>query len=107
MDLGPCPKTHSDRIIKQFQEYQQANPHDPRVLAYKQEHEATLYGIIEECDRRIRASQRKLEKTPEENRKTVDLVRVVVLRWPEFTPHLRISCLSLDSLRVRCARRTR
>jgi len=31
---------------------------------------------VDECDRRIRGSQRKLEKTPEENRKTVDLVRV-------------------------------
>lgn len=88
MDLGPCPKTHSDRIIKQFQEYQQANPHDPRVLAYKQEHEAALYGFIEECDRRIRASQRKLEKTPEENRKTVDLVRVVS-SCPQTSVHVR------------------
>lgn len=90
MDLGPCPKTHSDRIIKQFQEYQQANPHDPRVMAYKQEHEAALYGFIEECDRRIRASQRKLEKTPEENRKTVDLVRAsVALMYTSLDPAAR------------------
>lgn len=74
MDLGPCPKMHSDRILKQFQEHTAANPHDPRVHAFKQEHESALFGFVDECDRRIRASQRKLEKTPEENRKTVDLV---------------------------------
>ena len=74
MDLGPCPKTHSERILKQFQEHVAAQPNDPRITAFKQEHENTLFGFIEDCDRRIRASQRKLEKTPEENRKTMDLV---------------------------------
>ena len=51
-----------------------AQPNDPRIAAFKQEHENTLFGFIDDCDRRIRASQRKLEKTPEENRKTMDLV---------------------------------
>lgn len=76
MDIGPCPKLHSDRILKQFQEAQTANPNDPRIKAFKQEHENSLYRFIEDCDRRIRNSQRKLEKTPEENKKTVDLVCV-------------------------------
>lgn len=75
MDLGPCSKTHSDRILKQFQDAQAANPGDTRISAFRQEHENNLYGFVDECDRRIRGSQRKLEKTPEENRKTVDLVR--------------------------------
>lgn len=74
MDIGPCPKVHSDRILKQFQEAQAANPNDPRIAAFKQEHENNLYGFVDDCDRRIKMSQRKLEKTPEENRKTVDLV---------------------------------
>ncbi len=74
MDLGPCPKTHSETILKQFNEHVQAHPHDPRVEAFRREHEAALFGFVDDCDRRIRASQRKLEKTPEENRKTVDLV---------------------------------
>lgn len=75
MDIGPCPKVHSDRILKQFQDAQAASPADPRISAFKQEHENNLYGFVEDCDRRIKMSQRKLEKTPEENRKTVDLVR--------------------------------
>lgn len=74
MDLGACPKTHSDRILKQFKEAEAAVPQDPRINIFRQEHENTIYHFVDECDRRIRASQRKLEKTPEENRKTVDLV---------------------------------
>ncbi|WVR06769.1 hypothetical protein IAU60_003804 [Kwoniella sp. DSM 27419] len=77
MDLGPCPKIHSDRILKQFQEHAVSHPADPRVNAFRQEHENNLYGIVDDVDRRIRASQRKLEKTPEENRKTVDLMREI------------------------------
>ena len=74
MDLGPCPRSHSDRILKQFQEHVAAKPNDTRVAAFRQEHENALFGFVDDCDRRIRGSQRKLEKTPEENRKTVDLV---------------------------------
>ncbi|EIW65997.1 small nuclear ribonucleoprotein [Tremella mesenterica] len=77
MDLGSCPKIHSDRILEQFKEAQAADPDDPRIASYKREHENNLYSFVEECDRRIRASQRKLEKTPEENRKTVDLMREI------------------------------
>lgn len=77
MDLGPCPKTHSDRILKQFKEAEAADPRDPRILGFKQEHENNIYQFVDECDRRIRASQRKLEKTPEENRKTIDLMKEI------------------------------
>ena len=77
MDLGPCPKTHSDRILKQFQEHCKADPSDPRIASFKAQHEASLYGFVDDCDRRIRAAQRKLEKTPEENRKTVDLMKEI------------------------------
>ncbi|WWC89012.1 uncharacterized protein L201_003929 [Kwoniella dendrophila CBS 6074] len=77
MDLGPCPKIHSDRILKQFQEHALQNPNDPRVGMFRQEHENKLYGFVDDVDRRIRASQRKLEKTPEENRKTIDLMREI------------------------------
>ncbi|WWC62191.1 uncharacterized protein I303_104786 [Kwoniella dejecticola CBS 10117] len=77
MDLGPCPKIHSDRILKQFQEHAMGHPADPRVNAFRQEHENKLYGFVDDVDRRIRASQRKLEKTPEENRKTIDLMREI------------------------------
>lgn len=74
MDIGPCPKIHSDTILKQFNEALAAVPRDPRISIFKQEHENNVYGFVDDCDRRIKMAQRKLEKTPEENRKTVDLV---------------------------------
>lgn len=74
MDIGPCPKVHSDSILKQFKEALEQVPRDPRIGIYKQEHENHIYGFVDDCDRRIKMAQRKLEKTPEENRKTVDLV---------------------------------
>jgi len=95
MDLGPCPKTHSDRISKQFAEHLIAHPHDPRIAGYKQAHENHLYGFVEDCDRRIRASQRKLEKTPEENRKTVDLVSRPCLSFNSYKSPLQ--CLNFSS----------
>jgi RNA-binding protein Luc7-like 2 len=74
VDIGPCPKVHSDTILKQFKEALEQVPRDPRIGIYKQEHENHIYGFVDDCDRRIKMAQRKLEKTPEENRKTVDLV---------------------------------
>ena len=74
VDIGPCPKVHSDSILKQFKEALEQVPRDPRIGIYKQEHENHIYGFVDDCDRRIKMAQRKLEKTPEENRKTVDLV---------------------------------
>lgn len=96
MDLGPCPKIHSDRILAQFQEACRAPHPDPRIAVYRQEHENVLYGYIEDCDRRIRMSQRKLEKTPEENRKTVDLVSSLILRFLPFMSGGRQEAYSVD-----------
>lgn len=37
-----------------------------------------IMAFVDECDRRIRAAQRRLEKTPEENNRTTALVRITV-----------------------------
>ena len=42
-------------------------------------HITQVRGFVEECDRRIRAAQRRLEKTPEENNRTTALVRPTIL----------------------------
>jgi hypothetical protein len=91
MDLGTCPKTHSERILKQFKEAEAASPPDSRIAMFRQEHENTIYRFVDECDRRIRASQRKLEKTPEENRKTVDLVGTCVWMWCCYQGYLDLA----------------
>ncbi|KAI5450693.1 splicing factor, variant 2 [Naganishia albida] len=77
MDMGPCPKLHSDKIAKAFQEAKAANPLDPRFAAFEQEYQNNIYAFVDDCDRKIRMSQKRLEKTPEENRRTVDLMKEV------------------------------
>jgi RNA-binding protein Luc7-like 2 len=74
MDMGPCPKLHSEAIAKKFQEAKAQNPSDPRFAAFEQEYQNNIYAFVDDCDRKIRMSQKRLEKTPEENRRTVDLV---------------------------------
>ena len=59
---------------------------------FKQEHENHIYGFVDDCDRRIKMAQRKLEKTPEENRKTVDLVSLGCQSFGSFFwPKIRAS----------------
>jgi hypothetical protein len=75
MDLGPCPKIHNEKVAAAFKADREKNPSDPRFGAFEQEYQNNIYAFVEDCDRKIRASQRRLEKTPEENAKGVNLVR--------------------------------
>lgn len=77
MDLGPCPRLHSDKIVKAYNEAKAKNPLDPRFAAFEQEYQNNIRAFMDDCDRKIRASQRRLEKTPEENKRTVDLMKEV------------------------------
>jgi hypothetical protein len=43
----------------------------------RREYENNILGFVEECDRRIRAAQKRLEKTPEENNRTTALVSML------------------------------
>ncbi|KAA1083174.1 splicing factor [Puccinia graminis f. sp. tritici] len=43
----------------------------------RREYENNILGFVEECDRRIRAAQKRLEKTPEENNRTTGLMREI------------------------------
>ncbi|CAE6426650.1 U1 snRNP-associated protein usp106 OS=Schizosaccharomyces pombe (strain 972 / ATCC 24843) GN=usp106 PE=1 SV=1 [Rhizoctonia solani AG-1 IB] len=77
MDLGPCPKSHTERLKTDFNEAREKNPNDPRFDQFQREYEANISSFVEECDRRIRAAHRRLEKTPEENAKTTNLMREI------------------------------
>jgi hypothetical protein len=79
MDLGPCPKSHTERLKTDFNEAREKNPNDPRFDQFQREYEANISSFVEECDRRIRAAHRRLEKTPEENAKTTNLVGSTVI----------------------------
>ena len=91
MDLGQCPKLHSQKLKDDYENaVQQAlkamndpsskdqPPYSVKELeGLKREYERNIMSFVEECDRRIRAAQRRLEKTPEENNKTTNLMREI------------------------------
>lgn len=74
MDLGACPKSHTERLKTEFLADLEANPNDPTFARFQMEYESNIFAFVDECDRRIRTAQRRLEKTPEENAKTTNLV---------------------------------
>jgi len=77
MDLGACPKSHTDRLKTEFIEAKAKDPNDPRFARFQAEYESNIFAFVDECDRRIRAAHRRLEKTPEENAKTTNLMREI------------------------------
>jgi len=77
MDLGACPKSHTERLKTEFLAAKTANPSDPTFARFQKEYEANIFQFVDECDRRIRAAHRRLEKTPEENAKTTNLMREI------------------------------
>ena len=74
MDLGACPKSHTERLKTEYLQAKEANPSDPVFARIQAEYESNIFAFVDECDRRIRAAHRRLEKTPEENAKTTNLV---------------------------------
>lgn len=84
MDLGACPHSHQAKLKKEYEtEFKlAANRKSERdahyqlqeLVSMRNEYERNLMGFVDDCDRRIRMSQRRLEKTPEENNKTTALV---------------------------------
>lgn len=74
MDLGACPKSHTERLKTEYNAAKVATPNDPVFARFQKEYESNIFSFVDECDRRIRAAHRRLEKTPEENAKTTNLV---------------------------------
>ena len=74
MDLGACPKSHTERLKTEFLAAREAEPNNPIFHKFQMEYESNIFAFVDECDRRIRAAHRRLEKTPEENAKTTNLV---------------------------------
>ncbi|KAG1756644.1 uncharacterized protein EDB91DRAFT_1093757 [Suillus paluster] len=77
MDLGACPKSHTERLKTEFLAAKEATPSDPIFARFQMEYESNIFAFVDECDRRIRAAHRRLEKTPEENAKTTNLMREI------------------------------
>ncbi|KAI5476253.1 RNA-binding protein Luc7-like 2 [Pseudohyphozyma bogoriensis] len=83
MDLGACPRTHSQKVKNEYealvkQAEDEKDEHKIHQLNnLKMDYEKVIFGFVDECDRRIRAAQRRLEKTPEENNRTTNLMREI------------------------------
>ncbi|KAJ7698971.1 small nuclear ribonucleoprotein [Mycena rosella] len=77
MDLGACPKSHTERLKTDYNAAKEANPTDPIFNRFQLEYESSIFSFVDECDRRIRAAHRHLEKTPGENAKTTNLMREI------------------------------
>ncbi|KAI9600225.1 hypothetical protein H4Q26_000002 [Puccinia striiformis f. sp. tritici PST-130] len=86
--LGACAKTHSQKLKGEYEAALKRNESDdpeesteivsPQELqSMRREYENNILGFVEECDRRIRAAQKRLEKTPEENNRTTALMREI------------------------------
>jgi hypothetical protein len=74
MDLGACPKSHTEKYKTEFLKAREADPGGQLFAKFQAEYESNIFQFVDECDRRIRQAHRRLEKTPEENAKTTNLV---------------------------------
>ncbi|THG95857.1 hypothetical protein EW026_g5867 [Hermanssonia centrifuga] len=77
MDLGACPKSHTERLKTEFLQARETDSNNPIFSRFQMEYESNIFAFVDECDRRIRAAHRRLEKTPEENAKTTNLMREI------------------------------
>lgn len=68
-DLGPCPKVHSEPLKSEYD-----NAADKSKYGFEYDYMRDMQKYIDECNRRIDAAQRRLEKTPDEIRQTNNLV---------------------------------
>ena len=71
-DLGSCPRVHSEALKA---EYENLTSAEKAKYGFDYDYMRDLQKYIEECNRRIDAAQRRLEKTPDEIRQTNALLK--------------------------------
>lgn len=62
MDIGPCPKYHSEKLLGDYNKAKALG----ETRGYEEELYRALSDSVIECDRKIHAAQRRLEKMPED-----------------------------------------
>jgi hypothetical protein len=73
-DLGQCPRVHNEALKA---EYEALPERERQRYGFEYDYMRDLQKYIDECNRRIDAAQRRLEKTPDEIRQTNVLVRTI------------------------------
>jgi len=75
-DIGPCSKLHVEALKT---EYQEAPETQKRAWGFEWDYYYDMKKHVEQCNRQIEVSQKRLEKTAEEIRKTDTIVRTLAL----------------------------
>ncbi|KAG5980181.1 hypothetical protein E4U55_004305 [Claviceps digitariae] len=73
-DLGPCPKVHSEPLKT---EYEALSDREKQRYGFDYDYMRDLQKYIDDCNRRIEAAQKRLEKTPDEIRQTNVLLKTI------------------------------
>ncbi|KAK0629337.1 hypothetical protein B0T17DRAFT_476869, partial [Bombardia bombarda] len=73
-DLGPCSRVHSEGLKA---DYEGLPDPDKKKYGFDFDYMRDLQKYIDECNRRIEAAQRRLEKTPDEIRQTNVLLKSI------------------------------
>lgn len=69
MDIGPCLKLHSEKLLEDYKKAKASG----ETQGYEDELYRSLSEAVMECDRKIQAAQKRLDKAPEDL-KTLQLV---------------------------------
>ncbi|KAK9450118.1 uncharacterized protein V1518DRAFT_413036 [Limtongia smithiae] len=73
-DFGPCPKIHSEAHKAEYQRERERGREFPQ---FEYEYTKDLEKYIFDCNRRIDAAQRRLERTPDEIAQTTALLKAI------------------------------
>src|SRR5271154_3845717 len=91
-DLGQCPKFHPENLKLEYDAISAAERSSKYNFEYDYMRDMQKY--IDECNRRIEAAQRRLEKTPDEIRQTNSLLKTIAdLGHTINTGLLEVACL--------------
>ncbi|KAJ3300784.1 splicing factor [Borealophlyctis nickersoniae] len=66
MDIGPCSKIHSEKLLKDYENARAKEEHP----GFEEEWFHSLSEFVADCDRKIANAQRRLDKIPEDSRVT-------------------------------------
>ncbi|EPX72042.1 U1 snRNP-associated protein Usp106 [Schizosaccharomyces octosporus yFS286] len=72
MDLGPCPKIHSDKLKSDYERASYSHSY-----GYEWDYLDDLERHVDECNRRIDIAEARKEKTKEEIERTDELMREI------------------------------
>ncbi|EMC99510.1 hypothetical protein BAUCODRAFT_339297 [Baudoinia panamericana UAMH 10762] len=73
-DIGACPRAHQPNLKE---EYEALPAEERKALGFEWDYMRDIRNYVDDCDRRIRQSQDRLEKTPEEVKQTNALLKAI------------------------------